>query len=230
MAPFSDRQDAGRQLAERLAPLRAEHPIVLALPRGGVPVGYEIARALGAPLDVIVARKLGAPHQPEFGIGAIAPGGVRLLDWPVVEALGIPPAELDRIAAAETAEMERRLREFRDDRPPLDVAGRVAIVVDDGLATGVTARAAVAAVRAQRPARVVLAAPVCSPEAARALGAAADEVVCLSTPPDFRAVGLWYEDFEQTSDAEVVALLRQARQHAPAAAEGEEPGDARTAP
>ncbi|HEX5502077.1 MAG TPA: phosphoribosyltransferase family protein [Thermomicrobiales bacterium] len=224
MAPFSDRQDAGQQLAARLAPYRDDHPIVLALPRGGVPVGYEIARALGAPLDVLVARKLGAPHQPEFGIGAIAPGGVRLLDRPVVEALGIPPAEIERIAAAEAAEMERREREFRDGRPPLDLAGRVVIVVDDGLATGVTARAAVAAVRARRPARIVLAAPVCSPEAARALGAEADDVLCLATPPDFRAVGLWYEDFEQTSDAEVVDLLRRARR---AEAGDGGPGEAR---
>jgi putative phosphoribosyl transferase len=184
--------------------------VVLALPRGGVVVGYEVARALSAPLDVVVARKLGAPGQRELGIGAIAPGGVRIVDEWAVRTLGISQAAIDKVTAEETAEMERRLKHYRGDRPVPDLRDRTAIIVDDGLATGVSARAAIQSVRQQGPARIVLAVPVCASETAAALRAEVDEVVCAEMPADFYAVGLWYENFDQTSDEEVTDLLRRA--------------------
>lgn len=208
---FRDRKDAGRQLAERLSSLRSENPIVLALPRGGVEVGYEVARALGAPLDVIVARKLGAPFQPELGIGAVAPEGVLILDEHAIRVLGVSRTEIERIVEEETEEMERRLRHFRGDRRMPDLTDRTVLLVDDGLATGVTARAALRAIRRWTPRRIVLAAPVCAPETARALSSEADEVVCLCEPLDFGAVGLWYDRFDQTSDEEVLDLLERSR-------------------
>ena len=220
---FRDRQDAGRQLGRLLLRYRDAAPAVLALPRGGVPVGYEVARALGAPLDVLVARKIGAPSQPELGIGAIAPGGVIVLDERTVAALGVTEAELEAIAARETAEMERRLARYRGDRPPPELRDRTVIVVDDGLATGVTARAAVASVRLEEPRAVVLAVPVAAPESARAFGPLVDDLVAVIMPHDFRAVGLWYEDFEQTSDEEVLDLLARARRD-PTADAGDGPG------
>jgi len=208
---FHDRAEAGRRLAERLQELRAENPIVLALPRGGVPVGYEVARALGAPLDVMIARKLGAPDQPELGVGAIAPGGVRVLNEEAVRALGLSDAKIDAIAAKEEQEMARRLRRFRGDRPPPEIRGRTVILVDDGLATGVTARAAIRAIRKEGPRRIIFAVPVCASETADALAKEVDDLVCLEAPPSFGAVGLWYQNFEQTSDAEVLTLLERAR-------------------
>lgn len=207
---FRDREDAGRQLGERLAEYRVDDLLVLALPRGGVVVGYEVARALGAPLDIIVARKLGAPYQRELGIGAIAPGGVRVLDEQMVHQLGITPAQIERIVAEETQEMERRLQHYRGNRPLPQSAGRTVILVDDGLATGVTARAAIQAIRRQEPRRLVLAVPVCPPETAQALHPLVDDLICLATPSDFHAVGLWYESFTQTSDDEVIYLLERA--------------------
>ena len=210
-ALFEDREDAGRRLAERLSGYRDERPVVFALPRGGVPVAYEISRALGAPLEVLVARKLGAPGQPEFGIGAVAPGGVRVLNERAVGVLGIPEEYLHRIAKRETEEMERRTRRFRGERPEPEVRGRTAILVDDGLATGVTARAAVEALRRREPRRLVLAAPVCAAQTAELLAPTVDELVCLESPPDLGAIGFWYRDFEQTSDEEVVHLLERAR-------------------
>ena len=209
---FEDRRDAGRQLAERLERYREKDVIILALPRGGVPVAYEIARALQAPLDVIVARKLGAPMQPELGIGAIAPGGVMLLDECTINALGLTEADLAPVVRQEREEMGRRLNRYRGDGLP-DVEGRTVILVDDGLATGVTAAAAIHAVRRLGPEAIVLAVPVCARETATALADEVEELVCVSTPEQFIAVGLWYGDFEQTDDAEVIELLEEARGH-----------------
>lgn len=209
--PFRDRRDAGKRLAARLARYRDERPVVFALPRGGVPVGYEVALALEAPLDVLVARKLGAPDQPEFGIGAVAPGGVRVLNESVVRRLGIPEEYLDRITRQETAEVGRRLRHFRGDLPETDVSGRTAILVDDGLATGVTAMAAVEALRLRGPELIVLAAPVCAAQTAALFRPEVDELVCLKCPPDLGAIGFWYQDFDQTPDEEVIRLLEEHR-------------------
>jgi putative phosphoribosyl transferase len=208
---FEDRGDAGRQLAERLAPYAEEHPMVFALPRGGVPVGKEVSRSLGAPLEVIVSRKLGAPGQPEFGIGAVAPGGVRVLNERAVRALGIEEGYLEMISARELAEAERRLKLFRGDRPYPDLQGRTAILVDDGLATGVTARAALLALRRMNPRRLVLAVPVCAVQTAELLRPETDDLICLLAPANLEAVGLWYRNFEQTSDEEVVRLLEEAQ-------------------
>jgi len=211
LPPFEDRRDAGRRLAGKLSRFRDERPMIFALPRGGVPVGYEISRALTAPLDVFVSRKLGAPGQPEFGIGAVAAGGVRVLNEDVVKRLGITDEYVERITAQETAEVERRLRYFRGDRPEPEVGGRTAILVDDGLATGVTARAAVEALRLRGPRRLVLAAPVCAAQTAELLRPGVDELVCLESPTDLGAIGFWYRDFQQTTDEEVVELLERAR-------------------
>jgi putative phosphoribosyl transferase len=209
--PFEDRRDAGRRLAGKLSRFEDERTVVFALPRGGVPVGYEISRSLGAPLDVFVSRKLGAPGQPEFGIGAVAAGGVRVLNEDVVRRLGIPDDYVQKITAQELAEVGRRLRYFRGERPETEVGGRTAILVDDGLATGVTARAAVQALRLRRPRRLILAAPVCAAQTAALFKTAVDELVCLESPSDLGAIGFWYRNFEQTSDEEVVELLERAR-------------------
>ena len=203
--------DAGRRLAGHLSRYGGENPVVLALPRGGVPVGYEISRSLGAPLDVIVARKLGAPDQPELGIGAVAPDGVRILNTAVIKALGISEDYLDRITRSEMAEVERRLRRFRGDRPEPEVRNRTAILVDDGLATGVTAHAAIATLRRREPRRLVLAVPVCAAPTASWMQNEVDDFVALAVPPELGAIGLWYRDFDQTSDREVVKLLEAAR-------------------
>jgi putative phosphoribosyl transferase len=211
LPPFEDRRDAGRRLAGKLSRFRDERPVIFALPRGGVPVGYEISRALTAPLDVFVSRKLGAPGQPEFGIGAVAAGGVRVLNEDVAKRLGITDEYVERITARETAEVERGLRYFRGDRPEPEVGGRTAILVDDGLATGVTARAAVEALRLRGPKRLVLAAPVCAAQTAELLRPGVDELVCLESPTDLGAIGFWYRNFQQTTDEEVVELLERAR-------------------
>ena len=208
---FEDRRDAGRRLAERLAPYRDKRPVVFTLPRGGVPVGFEVSRALNAPLDIIVARKLGAPGQPEFGIGAVAPGGMRVLNERAVRALGIPEDYLDWVSDRETAEVARRLRLFRCDRPYPDLETMTAILVDDGLATGVTARAALLALRRLNPRRLVLAVPVCAPQTAELLRPEADDLICLLAPDDLEAVGLYYRDFEQVPDEEVIRLLEEAQ-------------------
>jgi putative phosphoribosyl transferase len=209
--PFEDRRDAGRRLAGKLSSFEDERPVVFALPRGGVPVGYEISRALETPLDVLVSRKLGAPGQPEFGIGAVAAGGVRVLNEDVVRRLGIPEDYVQEITAQELEEVGRRLRYFRGDRLETEVVGRTAILVDDGLATGVTARAAVQALRLRNPRRLVLAAPVCAAQSAALFRTTVDELVCLESPSDLGAIGFWYRNFEQTSDEEVVELLERAR-------------------
>ena len=209
---FHNRRTAGRHLAQvlRNEGFAARRPLVLALPRGGVPVGYEVARALRAPLDVFVVRKLGVPGHEELALGAVSSGGVRILNREVVEALNIPGEVIDEVAQRELRELERRECAYREGRPAPPVRGRTVILVDDGLATGATMRAAVAAVRSAGPDRVVVAVPVAAPEAYDEFRREVDAVACLSTPDPFHAVGLWYQDFGQTDDAEVRELLARA--------------------
>ena len=207
---FRDRRDAGRQLAGKLRRYMDEDSTVLALPRGGVVVGYEVARALGAQLDVLVVRKLGSPIHPELGIGAVADGGVRVLDEQAIELLYVSSEYIEAITAVETAEMERRIRDYRDGRPPVELRDRTVILVDDGLATGVTARAAILAVRRRAPRRLVLAVPVCAAQTADSLRPDVDDLVCLHAATDLRAVGFWSRDFELAEDEEVIRLLASA--------------------
>ena len=205
---YRDRAHAGRVLAAELGHLAgAPGLVVLGLPRGGVPVAHEVAQALGAPLDVFLARKLGVPWQPELAMGAVASGGVRVLHQAVVDALAIPPEVVEAVAAKEAAEVTRREQAYRADRPALDAAGRTVVVVDDGIATGSTMRAAVAALRARQAARIVVAVPVGARETCQDLAREADELVCPSTPAGFHAVGQYYDDFSQTTDDEIRALL-----------------------
>lgn len=207
---FADRREAGIALAGRLSDYAGKGTVVLALPRGGVPVAFEVARALGAPLDVLVVRKLGFPGHAEFAMGAIASGGIRVMNDEIPPDALPSERAIDRVAQEEQAELERRERVYRGTRPMTPVEGRVALLVDDGLATGTTMRAAVQAVRQMRPARMVVAVPVASVEARALVGAVADDVICLHTPQPFRAVGLWYADFPQTTDDEVRSLLARA--------------------
>jgi predicted phosphoribosyltransferase len=218
MTRFRDRFEAGRVLASRLMKYAGRPDVlVLALPRGGVPVAYEVARALHAPLDVFLVRKLGVPGHEELAMGAIASGGVRVLNDEVVNVLRIPDEEIDAVAAEEERELGRREQAYRDGRPAPDVRGKVAILIDDGLATGSSMRAAVAALRQQRPARVVVAVPVGAAQTCAEFQDEADEAVCARTPEPFYAVGLWFEDFTQTTDEEVHELLqRAAEEQAPA--------------
>ncbi len=206
--PFEDRAEGGRLLAERLTHYAGrDDVVVLGLPRGGVPVAFEVAKALGAPLDVFVVRKLGVPWRPELAMGAIASGGVRVLNDDVVAATGVTAAEIEAVTEHETRELARREELYRGDRGPADVVGRATILVDDGLATGVTAEAALLALRQRSPRRLVLAVPVCARDTATRLASVADEVVCAEMPDIFFAVGEWYRDFSQTSDDEVMAVL-----------------------
>jgi putative phosphoribosyl transferase len=207
---FLDRRDAGRQLAAKLSGYAGDLGVlVLGLPRGGVPVAYEVARALHAPLDVFVVRKLGVPGHRELAMGAIASGGLRVLNADVTDSMRISPAEVESVAARELLELERQQRAYRGNAPLPEVAGRTIIVVDDGLATGSTMRAAVRALRQGGPKRIIIAAPVAASETARSLREEAD-VVCLSTPAEFHAVSTWYQDFSQTSDEEVRQLIESA--------------------
>lgn len=225
--PFRDRVDAGQRLGAALGALRQSGPLVLGIPRGGVPVAAEVARALGAELDVIVARKLGSPYQPELAMGAATANGGRYLNDELIAALRVPASYVEQVTASEMAEARRREERFRGGRGPLAVAGRVVLLVDDGLATGATMRAAARSVRSRGPARLVIAVPVGAAESCDSLAAEADEVVCLATPEPFVAVGLHYADFGQTSDEEVQELLRTAR---PAAADTTDTGGEQAVP
>jgi predicted phosphoribosyltransferase len=205
---FANRSDAGRRLADRLADYaQRDDVLVLALPRGGVPVASEVARRLAVPLDVFLVRKLGVPGHSELAMGAIAEGGVEVLSEALIASLGIPRPRIAETAAQERAELERRERLYRGSRSRLEVRDRTVILIDDGLATGATMEAAIVALRAGQPARIIVAAPVGARDTCERLGRVADEVVCLAMPEPFRAVGLWYEDFAQTTDEEVQALL-----------------------
>jgi predicted phosphoribosyltransferase len=208
---FHNRSDAGRQLAEQLTAFANQPDVrVLALPRGGVPVAFEIARKLHTPLDVWVVRKLGAPGIPELAIGAIAPGGVELISPEIIRRLRLPGQIIETIAARERSELERREKAYRGNRPPVDVTDKTVILVDDGLATGSSMRAAIAALRQRNPARIVVAVPVSAASVCALLQQEADQILCLFTPIDLDAVGQWYDDFSQTSDAEVCDLLMRA--------------------
>ncbi|HEY4133148.1 MAG TPA: phosphoribosyltransferase [Gemmatimonadaceae bacterium] len=208
---FQDRRDAGRRLAAELHTYeRRPDVIVLALPRGGVPVGFEVAEALHVPLDVFVVRKLGLPSDEELAIGALASGGTRVLDDDLIRIADVSDADIQRVTAMAAEELERRERQYRGDRAFPDLSGKTVILVDDGLATGSTMRAAVAAVRKQHPKSVVVAIPVAAPDVCDAFRDIANTIVCAETPEPFRAVGVWYDDFSQTSDEEVRELLEQA--------------------
>jgi putative phosphoribosyl transferase len=210
---FRDRIEAGRLLATRLQAY-ANRPdvLILALPRGGVPVGFEVAKALNATLDIFLVRKLGVPGQEELAMGALASGGVRVLNEDVVRYLRIPEATIDAVAKEEQRELERREQLYRDGRPAIDVRGRTVILVDDGLATGSTMRAAILALRPQHPAGIVVAVPVAAASTCEEFASEVDDVICASTPDPFRAVGLWYVDFTQTTDRDVHDLLARAAQ------------------
>jgi putative phosphoribosyl transferase len=213
MMIFKNRADAGRKLAARLTHYadRAD-VLVLALPRGGVPVAYEVAKKLKAPLDVFLVRKLGVPGYEELAMGAIASGGVRVINEELVNYLGIPDEAIDTIAAVEQRELERRALAYRDNRPQPEIKNHIVILIDDGLATGSTMRAAAASLRLQKPRRIVVAVPVSSPETCDEFRSEVDEIICAVTPQHFQGVGLWYEDFSQTSDEEVRDLLKRATQ------------------
>ena len=212
---FKDREDAGRKLAALLEKYRGEEALVLGLPRGGVPVAFQVAQALGAALDIWVARKIGAPTQPEFGIGALAEGGGIFMDHASIELVGASETEIMQIAEREKGEVDRRVRLFRGGRPPPQVRGRAVIVVDDGIATGGTARAALQALRKLGPKRLILAVPVAATETLSALQTEVDEIVCGESTPYLGAIGGWYEDFRQVSDDEVVELVRRGGPSAP---------------
>lgn len=210
---FIDRSDAGRALASRLSQYRGrDNVIVLGLPRGGVPVAYEVARALNAPLDVLVVRKLGLPSQPELAMGAIASGGASYINQEVIGLAQVRRAQLDEVVARESEELRRRELLYRKDRPPLELRGRVVIVVDDGIATGASMHAAALALRTLAPEKLIVAVPVAPPDAAQRLGDAVDEFICIESPEGFAAVGQFYQQFGQTSDAEVCTLLARAEQ------------------
>jgi putative phosphoribosyl transferase len=211
---FADRADAGRQLADRLRKEQWIDPVVLGLARGGVPVAAEVAQELGTPLDVAVSRKIGAPGHPEFGVGAVTADGPPYFDQRTLRILGLQPRDLERTCERERQEARRRVRRYLNGRSPVRTQGRDVLIVDDGLATGVTAVAALRAVRQGRPRRLVFAAPVCAPDSAAALRDEADDVICVAEPARFGAVGLWYLDFGQISDKEVIALLQRSRDSA----------------
>lgn len=211
MAQFKDRRDAGRILAQDLSAYAGPSDvIVVALPRGGVPVAYEVALALSAPLDIFLVRKLGLPGHEELAVGAIASGGIRVLNEDLIHALSVPEEMINHVAQQELRELQRREQLYRGDRPALDVRGKTVILIDDGLATGASMRAAVAGLRAQQPARIVIAVPTAAPETCSAFEFKVDEIICSITPEPFLGVGRWYEDFSQITDEQVRALLEEA--------------------
>lgn len=213
MAQFKDRRDAGRVLAQALSAYVGRSDVILfALPRGGVPVAYEVALALNAPLDIFIVRKLGLPGHEELAMGAIASGGIRVLNEDIIHALHIPEEMINLVAEQEFKEMRRREQSYRGQRSPLDAHDKTVILIDDGLATGASMRAAVIGVRTQNPARIVIAVPTASPETCSAFEFKVDEIVCSMTPEPFLGVGKWYEDFSQVTDEEVRRLLEKANQ------------------
>ncbi len=208
---FKDRADAGQKLAEKLLEYRKDQPLILALPRGGVPIGYEVAKALDAPLDTLVARKIGMPSNPEFGVGAIAPGGILVLDAETLRSTGLKREDLDHTIGEEKQELERRITRYKSGNWSKDVPTDTVIVVDDGLATGVTARAALESAKAiYKPKELVFASPVCARDSLESLKPYADKIICVSEPENLMAIGEWYEDFPQTSDEEVLYYLNKA--------------------
>ncbi len=207
---FKDREDAGRQLGEKLK-IFTDSAIVLALPRGGVPIGYEVANHLSAPLDVVIVRKLGAPGNPEFGIGAIAEGGFQFLDETTISMLGITQDEIQRVKKKEFKEMQRRITIYRNGNSLPKLENRTVILVDDGLATGVTARAAIEVIKKQEPKELIFAVPVCDWETGKIIKTLVDDFICLHCPYDLRAIGLYYRNFDQVSDSEVLQLLLKIR-------------------
>ncbi len=209
---FKDRRDGGKKLAERLGKYKGDDPLILALPRGGIETGYEVARELDAELDVIVVRKLGAPSNPEFGFGAIGAGDTRVINEQTVKRLGLSEDEIERVAEKERKELNRRLEKYRGNRELPGIEGRTVIIVDDGMATGGTAMAAVQTTRAQNPEKLILAVPVSPPDSADKLRDEVDDLICLETPSAFMAVGQWYSRFGQTSDDRVIELLRKAHE------------------
>lgn len=216
MPRFRNRQEAGKKLADRLMHYAGRSDVlVLALPRGGVPVGYEVARALDVPLDILLVRKLGVPGRPELAMGAIASGNSRVINEDVVQLLGIDPRTIATVAAKEQKELERREKEYRGNRPPLEIAGHTVILVDDGLATGATMRAAVMAIRTMGPRSIIVAVPTAPPDTCAAFDSLVDETICITTPEPFVGVGLWYEEFTQTTDEEVRDLLDRATRLSP---------------
>lgn len=210
---YKDRYDAGRKLAQELLPYKNENPVILAMPRGGVIIGYEVSKLLKAPLDVFVARKIGAPFYPELGIGAIAPNGVKMLNYELIHSLNIPEYEIETVIERESIELQRRIEFYRAGLPEMDLEGKTAILVDDGLATGITAKASVFAVKKTNPKKIILAVPVSPPDTANELRNEVDIFICLHEPPEFYAVGAYYLNFEQIEDKEVINLLEKAKRN-----------------
>lgn len=208
---FKDRRDAGRRLAQRIEGIKEADLFILAVPRGGVVVAFEVVKALGAPMDLIIPRKLGAPGNPELAIGAVTQDGTIVLNHDIVQELGVPKSFIDQEAAEQVKEIERRMKKYRGDAPPPQLAGRTVVLIDDGIATGATIRAAVQSVRRSRPKRLIIAVPVAPPSAVQSLEKDADEVVALETPEWFMAIGQFYENFDQTSDEEVIDLMAKAK-------------------
>lgn len=209
---FKDRYDAGRKLANELIKFKNKNAVIVALPRGGVIIGFEVSKLLKAPLDVIVARKIGAPFYPELGIGAIAPHGIKILDETLIKSLNVSEKALEKIIEQETIEMKRRSELYRRNATLADLAGKTVIIVDDGLATGVTARASIMSIKEMFPEKIILAVPVSPPDTAEEFRKEVDEVICLNEPHEFYAVGAFYEDFRQISDDEVIHLLKKAKE------------------